>query len=96
MSAPPGQPPVRGYVDPNFPNSGHPGNAPVIIYGYTPSFVLGIIAIVVFLITGIGHTFQTFKYRTWYFSTMIIGILFVRLLSLRSSQIPNSNPLTPT
>ena len=30
----------RGYVDPNFPNPGHPNDTDIIIYGYTPSLAL--------------------------------------------------------
>ncbi|KAK9813776.1 hypothetical protein WJX73_008822 [Symbiochloris irregularis] len=38
----------RGYVDPNFPNPNGPGDASIIIYGYTPSLVLGVIGAVYF------------------------------------------------
>ena len=50
----------------------------IIIYGYTPSFALAVLACVLFFLAGIAHVRQLFKYRTWYFSTMIVGILFVR------------------
>lgn len=30
----------RGYVDPDFPNPGHPNDTDIIIYGYTPSLAL--------------------------------------------------------
>lgn len=37
------QPPVQGYVDPNFPNPNGPDDASIIIYGYTPSLVVGVL-----------------------------------------------------
>jgi hypothetical protein len=85
-----GQPPPQGYIDPNWPPPGGEGDARIIIYGYTPSFALGVLGCVLFFIAGISHVWQLFRYRTWYFSTMIVGILFVRtpaetVLSLWSS-----------
>ena len=71
-------PPPRGYIDPNFPNPMGPGDATIIIYGYTPSLIVGILGVALFLLAGLLHTWQLFKYRTWYFSTVIVGIAFVR------------------
>ncbi|OCK84848.1 RTA1-domain-containing protein, partial [Lepidopterella palustris CBS 459.81] len=68
-------PPVQGYVDPNFSNPNGPDDAPVVIYGYTPSLALGILGAVLFGISGIIHGWPLFKYRTWYFSTVLIGII---------------------
>jgi hypothetical protein len=56
----------RGYVDPNWPNPNGPDDAPIIIYGYTPSTVLCILAFVLFSIALIAHVAQLVKYRTWY------------------------------
>jgi hypothetical protein len=54
------------------------GDATIIIYGYTPSIVVGILGIVLFALAGVLHLWQLLKYRSWYFSTMIVGIAFVR------------------
>ncbi|ORY14197.1 RTA1 like protein-domain-containing protein [Clohesyomyces aquaticus] len=70
------EPPARGYIDPNFPNPMGPGDATVIIYGYTPSIIVGVLGAALFLIAGILHSWQLFKYRTWYFCTVLIGIAF--------------------
>lgn len=79
----------RGYVDPNWPPPGGDGNTSIIIYGYTPSFVLGVLGCVLFFVAGLAHGWQLLKYRSWYFSTMMIGICFeivgyaFRILSAR-------------
>ncbi|KAF2017603.1 RTA1-domain-containing protein [Aaosphaeria arxii CBS 175.79] len=70
------RPPPQGYIDPNFPNPGTDGDATIIIYGYTPSIVVGVLGCVLFLVALIAHLFQLLKYRSWYFSTMIVGIAF--------------------
>lgn len=75
------RPPIRGYIDPNFPNPNQPGDASIIIYGYTPSFVLAILGCVLFLVALIAHLVQLVKFRSWYFSTMVVGIAFVRVRS---------------
>lgn len=70
------KPPARGWIDPNFPNPMGPGDATIIIYGYTPSIVVAILGIVLFALAGVLHILQLFRYRSWYFSTMIVGIAF--------------------
>ena len=72
---PPGS--AQGYIDPNWPPPGGDGDATIIIYGYTPNFALCVLALVLFLILGLAHGWQLSKYRTWYFSTMMIGVVFV-------------------
>ncbi|KAH7112519.1 RTA1 like protein-domain-containing protein, partial [Dendryphion nanum] len=67
---------IRGYIDPNFPNPNQPGDASIIIYGYTPSFILAILGCVLFLVALVAHVVQLVKFRTWYFSTMVVGIAF--------------------
>lgn len=67
---------MSGYVDPNFPNPGHPDDAPVIIYGYTPSLAVGILGVTLFTIALGMHSFQLLRHRTWYFSTMVVGLAF--------------------
>lgn len=70
---------AQGYVDPNWPPPGEDGDATIIIYGYTPNFALCVLALVLFFILCLAHGWQLFKYRSWYFSTMMVGIAFVRL-----------------
>ncbi|KAF1810613.1 RTA1 like protein [Eremomyces bilateralis CBS 781.70] len=85
-----GRPPI-GYIDPNFPNPNTPDDARIIIYGYTPSFVLAILAIVLFAISAIAHGFQLRRYKTWYFTPMCVGTIMeivgyaARMLSSRRS-----------
>lgn len=82
------EPPPRGYIDPNFPNPGGPDDASIIIYGYTPSIVVGVLGAVLFFLAGILHLVQLIKYKTWYFSTVMVGIVFVRL-RLPSPPLPH-------
>lgn len=67
--------PGHGYVDPNWPNPGGPNDVPVIIYGYTPSFALAVLADVIFFIFFIIHLWQVARYRSWYFVTFPIGLV---------------------
>lgn len=90
------QPPPRGYIDPNFPNPGGPDDASIIIYGYTPSIVVGVLGCVLFFLAGILHGWQLFKYRAWYFSTVMVGIIFVRSAPLTHSPVFFSPTLTHT
>jgi hypothetical protein len=71
------QPPARGWIDPNWPPPGGDGDATIIIYGYTPSFALGVLGCVLFFVAGIAHGWQLARYKTWWFSTMMVGIAFV-------------------
>lgn len=82
---PPGS--AQGYIDPNWPPPGGDGDATIIIYGYTPNFALCVLALVLFFILGLAHGWQLFKYRTWYFSTMMVGIVFVRQNTRRFTAI---------
>ncbi|KAJ3006682.1 hypothetical protein HKX48_009533 [Thoreauomyces humboldtii] len=68
MSAP------QGYIDPNFPNPLGPGDASIIIYGYTPSFALAVIASALFFLSLVVHLIQVVRYRTPYFSVLSIGL----------------------
>ncbi|THX32727.1 RTA1 like protein [Aureobasidium pullulans] len=45
----------------------------IIIYGYVPSLVLSIIAIVLFGLGFAGHVFLLSRYRTWYFIPIAVG-----------------------
>ncbi|KAH7192007.1 glycoside hydrolase superfamily [Fusarium flagelliforme] len=76
MSSSEGRPPINGYVDPNFPNPNGEWDTPIIIYGYTPAFSLAVFAAAWFALFMIIHLFQNIKYRSWYFITFPIGLLF--------------------
>ncbi|CAG7565660.1 unnamed protein product [Fusarium equiseti] len=76
MSSSDGRPPINGYVDPNFPNPNGKWDTPIIIYGYTPAFSLAVFAAAWFALFMIIHLFQNIKYRSWYFITFPIGLLF--------------------
>ncbi|KAH7391035.1 RTA1 like protein-domain-containing protein [Phaeosphaeria sp. MPI-PUGE-AT-0046c] len=85
-------PPARGYIDPNWPPPGGDGDATIIIYGYTPSSALALLGCILFFIAAIAHTWQLFKHRTWYFSTMIVGILFEIIGYIARSLSARRNP----
>jgi hypothetical protein len=76
-------------VDPNWPFPGGPNDAPVIIYGYTPSFALALLGTILFAIFFVVHVFQVHKYKSWYFATFSVGLAFeiigyiARLLSAK-------------
>jgi hypothetical protein len=55
----------RGYVDPNWPPPNGADDAPIIIYGYTPSTVLCYLAFAFFGIALLAHLWQLVKYKTW-------------------------------
>ncbi|EKD14845.1 uncharacterized protein L3040_003937 [Drepanopeziza brunnea f. sp. 'multigermtubi'] len=81
-------PPSRGYVDPNFPNPNGPGDASVIIYGYTPNFIICILGIVFFAFIFFAHLLQIIIYRLWSFTPLgfacvmeVIGYVFRELSS---------------
>ncbi|KAH7152052.1 RTA1 like protein-domain-containing protein [Dactylonectria estremocensis] len=76
MASQPTSAPIDGYVDPDFPNPNGEWDTPVIIYGYTPLFSLAVFAVVWFFIFFVVHLFQTIRYRSWYFVTFPIGLLF--------------------
>ncbi|KAF4967353.1 hypothetical protein FSARC_5076 [Fusarium sarcochroum] len=71
-----GERPIDGYVDPNFPNPNGDWDTPIIIYGYTPAFSLTVFAAAWFALFFVVHLFQTIRFRSWYFITFPIGLLF--------------------
>lgn len=71
-----GQPPVNGYVDPNFPNPNGTWDTSIIIYGYTPSFALAVFAAAWFALLFIAHLYQTIRYRSWWFIVFPVGLVF--------------------
>ncbi|WYZ38422.1 hypothetical protein EsH8_III_000336 [Colletotrichum jinshuiense] len=81
-----------GYTDPNFVNPGGKWDTPVIIYGYTPSFVLAILADSLFFLLLLIHTWQVVRYRSWYFVTFPIGLLFEIVGYVARSLSAKANP----
>lgn len=81
-----------GYVDPAIPNPNGPDDAPIIIYGYTPTLALSILAIVLYALALALHSARLYRHRRWAFSTLcllttvceIVGYVF----RLRSSPPP--------
>ncbi|RGP76215.1 hypothetical protein FSPOR_338 [Fusarium sporotrichioides] len=76
MSSSGDRPPINGYVDPNFPNPDGEWDTPIIIYGYTPAFSLAVFAAAWFALFMVIHLFQTIRFRSWYFITFPVGLLF--------------------
>lgn len=64
---------ARGYIDPAFPNPMGPHDATIIIYGYTPALALAVVGAVTFGLSTLFHLVQMLRYRTWYFSIIIVG-----------------------
>ncbi|KAK6440782.1 hypothetical protein LTR95_002981 [Oleoguttula sp. CCFEE 5521] len=67
------EPPVQGYIDPNFPNPMGPGDARIVIYGYTPSLALAALAVALFLVALVAHVYLLVRHKTWYFTTVAVG-----------------------
>ncbi|EPS31642.1 hypothetical protein POX_h09907 [Penicillium oxalicum] len=65
-----------GYVDPNFPNPGGKNDTSVIIYGYTPSIALAAFAAAWFFLHLVLHTVQTCRFRSWWWITFSVGMIF--------------------
>ncbi|XWW92854.1 hypothetical protein V2A60_000781 [Cordyceps javanica] len=65
-----------GYIDPNFPNPNGPHDVPIIIYGFTPSIILAAFAAAWFAVYLVIHTAQTVRYRSWWFLTFSVGLVF--------------------
>ena len=64
-----------GYVDPNWPRPDDDGSACIIIYGYRPSIIICALALALFFIALVAHSWRLFRYRTWYFIPVTIGLL---------------------
>ncbi|KAJ9605894.1 hypothetical protein H2200_009743 [Cladophialophora chaetospira] len=66
---------VHGYIDPNWPRPDNSGSACIIIFGYVPSFTLGVLGVSLFALALLLHSWLLLRYRTWFFSTVVIGTL---------------------
>lgn len=68
--------PIRGYVDPGFPNPNGEWDTPIIIYGYTPIFALAVFAAVWFFLLSLAHVALTTRTRAWWWIPVSIGLIF--------------------
>ncbi|KAL8840184.1 MAG: hypothetical protein Q9176_004032 [Flavoplaca citrina] len=88
--------PIDGYVDPNIPNPNGEGDAPIIIYGYTPTLALSILALILFTLLLLFHTYRFSTTRLYAFSTLLIFTTLCEIVGyifrLRSSPPPVGNP----
>lgn len=64
-----------GYVDPNWPRPNDDSSACIIIYGYVPSIVVCALALALFAIALVAHSWLLYKHRTWYFVPIVVGLL---------------------
>lgn len=88
--------PPRGYVDPNFPRPVNDDSACIIIYGYTPSFALCIAGLVLFAIALVAHVVQLARYRTWYFTPIVVGIALEMVGYVSRALSSRRNPYSVT
>ncbi|KAI4092612.1 MAG: hypothetical protein LQ339_007860 [Xanthoria mediterranea] len=88
--------PLDGYVDPNIPNPNGDGDAPIIIYGYTPTLALAVLAIVLFALLLLVHSFRLYTTRLYAFSILLVFTTLCEVVGyvfrLRSSPPPVGNP----
>lgn len=59
----------------NFPNPHGPNDARIIIYGYRPHLALAILAIILFALCTALHLQRLYRYRTYYFLPLTLGLL---------------------
>lgn len=64
-----------GYVDPNWPRPESDDSACIIIYGYVPSIVVCALALALFFLALLAHLWLLIKYRTWYFTPIVVGLV---------------------
>lgn len=56
-------------------------------YHYDPSMAAAVIFIVAFSLSGIYHTYQVIRLRSWYFIPFVVGSIgTISIISLLSSQ----------
>lgn len=84
--------PINGYIDPNWPSPNGEWDTPIIIYGYTPAFALSLLAVIWFFLLFIIHMSQTAVYRSWWFVTFPIGLIFEVVGYVARSLSAKKNP----
>ncbi|MCJ1462418.1 hypothetical protein MMC07_001019 [Pseudocyphellaria aurata] len=87
---------IDGYVDPSIPNPNGPDDAPIIIYGYTPTLALAVLALVLYALALALHSIRLYRHRLWAFSVLCILTTVCEIVGyafrLRSSPPPVGNP----
>ncbi|KAL9596886.1 MAG: hypothetical protein Q9219_005512 [cf. Caloplaca sp. 3 TL-2023] len=88
--------PLDGYVDPKIPNPNGPSDAPIIIYGYTPHLSLSALAIALYALLLLLHSYRLFTTRLYAFSILLCFTTLCEIIGyafrLRSSPPPTGNP----
>ncbi|KAL8924342.1 MAG: hypothetical protein Q9208_004123 [Pyrenodesmia sp. 3 TL-2023] len=93
--------PIDGYVDPAIPNPNGEGDAPIIIYGhgfhiYTPTLALNVLALVLFGILLLFHSYRLYTTRLYAFSILLVFTTLCEIIGyafrLQSSPPPVGNP----
>ncbi|KAL8688113.1 MAG: hypothetical protein Q9218_005893 [Villophora microphyllina] len=90
------KPPIDGYVDPSIPNPNKDSDAPIIIYGYTPHVALSALALALFAILLVFHSYRLHTTRLYAFSILLIFGTICEIIGyafrLRSSPPPTGDP----
>ncbi|KAL8938788.1 MAG: hypothetical protein Q9216_003710 [Gyalolechia sp. 2 TL-2023] len=88
--------PIDGYVDPTIPNPNGPNDAPIIIYGYTPHLALSALAVALFGLLLVLHSYRLFTTRLYAFSILLMFTTLCEVIGyafrMRSSPPPLGNP----
>ncbi|KAI4166916.1 MAG: hypothetical protein LQ343_007653 [Gyalolechia ehrenbergii] len=88
--------PIDGYVDPMIPNPNGPNDAPIIIYGYTPHLALSALAVALFGLLLVLHSYRLYTIRLYAFSILLVFTTFCEIIGyafrMRSSPPPVGNP----
>ncbi|KAL8921052.1 MAG: hypothetical protein Q9208_005943 [Pyrenodesmia sp. 3 TL-2023] len=88
----PNTPTGAGFQNPDFPNRNGPYDARVVIYGYTPSFALCILAIVLFAVAFAVHVLQLVRYKTWFFTPFALACFLETVGYIFRSLSSKNNP----
>ncbi|KAL8825198.1 MAG: hypothetical protein Q9170_007884, partial [Blastenia crenularia] len=90
------KPPIDGFVDPSIPNPNGENDAPIIIYGYTPHLALNALAIALFSILLLLHTYRLYTTRLYVFSILLLFTTVCEIIGyafrMRSSPPPLGDP----
>ncbi|KAL8710150.1 MAG: hypothetical protein Q9220_005233 [cf. Caloplaca sp. 1 TL-2023] len=86
--------PIDGYVDPNVPNPNGDGDAPIVIYGYTPHISLSALAVALFAILLGLHVYRLRTTRLYAFSILLIFTTVCEIIGyvFRIRSGPNGDP----
>ncbi|KAI9723903.1 MAG: hypothetical protein M1828_004022 [Chrysothrix sp. TS-e1954] len=66
-------PTAPGFQNADFPDACGSNDAHIIIYGYTPSLAICIVAMITFFLAGLLHYVFLIRHRTWSFSPLVVG-----------------------